>query len=121
MRQAVGYAGLNRGTLTAEHRSTPLKVATMSSAPAKRRKLGHSQDGAEVALESAASAGISRSRAFVLEAEELLDSVRLDYEIALDGVDALLHRTKGAVEAIKAHDPRPVYELRQLPREVFAC
>jgi len=82
----------------------------MDSAPAKRRKLDHSQDGAEAALESAASTGISRSRAFVLEAEELLDSVRLDYDTALQGADDLLHRIKGAVEGIKAHDPLPVRE-----------
>jgi U3 small nucleolar RNA-associated protein 22 len=80
----------------------------MDSAPAKRRKLDHRQDGAEVALQSAASTGISRSRAFVLEAEELLDSVRLDYGAALEGADGLLHRLKGAVEGIKAHDPLPV-------------
>lgn len=82
----------------------------MTSAPAKRRKLGHTQDGAEVALESAASTGISRFRAFFLEAEELLDSVGLDYGTALNGADDLLHRIKGAVEGIKAHDARPVRE-----------
>ncbi|KAK4032905.1 Nrap protein [Parachaetomium inaequale] len=80
----------------------------MDSAPAKRRKLDHTQDGAEAALESAASTGVSRSRAFVLEADELLDSVRLDYATALDGADGLLHRIKGAVEGIKAHDALPV-------------
>ena len=82
----------------------------MDSAPAKRRKLGHTQDGADAALESAASTGVSRSRAFVLEADELLNSVRLDYATALDGADGLLHRIKGAVEGIKAHDALPVRE-----------
>ncbi|KAK4150106.1 Nrap protein [Chaetomidium leptoderma] len=82
----------------------------MDSAPVKRRKLAHVQDGAEIALQSAASTGISRSRAFVLEAEELLDSVRLDYGTALEGVDDLLHRIKDAVEGIKSHDPRPLAE-----------
>jgi U3 small nucleolar RNA-associated protein 22 len=43
-----------------------------------------------------------------LEAEELLDSVRLDYETAFEGTDDLLHRVKGAIEAIKAHEPLPV-------------
>ena len=88
----------------------------MDSAPAKRRKLGHTKDGTDAALESAASTGISRSRAFVLETEELLASVRLDYETALDGADALLHRIKGAVEAIKPHDSLPVrLHQAQLP------
>lgn len=80
----------------------------MDSAPAKRRKLDHAQDGAELALESAASTGVSRSRAFVLEAEELLDSVRLDYATALEGADSLLHRIKNAIEVIKPHDALPV-------------
>ena len=80
----------------------------MDAAPAKRRRIGHAQDGAERALESAASTGFSRSRAFVLEAEELLDSVRLDYEAAFEGTDDLLHRVKGAIEAIKAHESLPV-------------
>lgn len=84
--------------------------------PAKRRKLDHGQDGAERALEQAASTGLSRSRAFVLEAEELLDSVRLDYAKAFDGADDLLHRIKDSVEAIKAHGPLPV---RELPAQVL--
>ncbi|KAK4124644.1 Nrap protein [Parathielavia appendiculata] len=82
----------------------------MDSAPAKRRKLNHKKDATDVALESAASTGVSRSRAFVLETEELLDSVRLDYGAALEGADDLLHRIKGVVEGIKAHEPLPVAE-----------
>ncbi|KAL2163451.1 hypothetical protein VTH06DRAFT_5509 [Thermothelomyces fergusii] len=80
----------------------------MDSTPAKRRKLDHFQDDAEVLLQSAASTGISRSRTFVLESEELLDSVRLDYEAALDGADDLLHRIKGTIENIKPHEPLPI-------------
>lgn len=59
-------------------------------------------------LQSAASTGLSKSRAFVLESDELLDSVRLDYGTALDGADDLLHRIKGAIESIKPHDALPV-------------
>lgn len=88
----------------------------MDAAPAKRRKLGHVPDDGELALESAAVTGISRSRAFVLETEELLDTVRLDYGADLDGADDLLHRVKGAIEAIKAHDPLPVCEPALLLR-----
>jgi U3 small nucleolar RNA-associated protein 22 len=88
----------------------------MDSAPVKRRKLGHAQDGADAVLESAASTGISRSRAFVLEADELLDSVRLDYATALAGADDLLHRIKAAVEGIKPHDFLPVRDQSPLPR-----
>ncbi|KAK4166544.1 putative nucleolar protein 6 [Cladorrhinum sp. PSN259] len=80
----------------------------MDSAPAKRRKLSHSQDGAEKALQSASTTGVSRSRAFVLEAEELLEEVRLDYGTALEGADELLHRIKGSIEAIKSQEPLPI-------------
>lgn len=94
-------------------RSAPHPFAAMDSAPTKRRKLDHTQDGAELALESAASTGVSRFRAFILEAEELLDSVRLDYGTALEGADGLLHRIKGVIEGIKAHDALPVGYLVQ--------
>ncbi|KAK4100366.1 Nrap protein [Parathielavia hyrcaniae] len=82
----------------------------MDSAPAKRRKLDHRKDATDVALESAALTGISRSRAFVLETDELLDSVRLDYGAAFEGADGLLHRIKGAVEGIKAQEALPAAE-----------
>ncbi|KAL2023734.1 hypothetical protein VTK56DRAFT_1448 [Thermocarpiscus australiensis] len=82
----------------------------MDSVPAKRRKIDHAQDDAEKALVSAASTGITRSRAFVLEAEELLDTVRLDYGSDLDGADDLLHRVKGVIEAVKPHDPLQIAE-----------
>ncbi|KAK4232003.1 putative nucleolar protein 6 [Podospora fimiseda] len=77
----------------------------MDSAPAKRRKLDHSQDGAEKALQTASTVGVSRSRAFVLETEELLQEVRLDYGTALEGADDLLYRIKGSIEAIKSQEP----------------
>ncbi|KAK4203525.1 putative nucleolar protein 6 [Triangularia verruculosa] len=83
----------------------------MDSGPAKRRKLDHSQDGAEKALESAVSTGgVSRSRAFILEAEELLEEVRIDYKTAFEGADQLLHKIKGSIEAIKAQEPLPILE-----------
>ncbi|KAL2117474.1 hypothetical protein VTJ04DRAFT_7134 [Mycothermus thermophilus] len=79
----------------------------MDSNPAKRRKLDHGADDAELALAAAAaaSAGLtSRSATFVLETEELLDSVCPDYESAFSGADELLHRIKGLIEGIEAHD-----------------
>ncbi|KAL1838520.1 hypothetical protein VTJ49DRAFT_2594 [Mycothermus thermophilus] len=82
----------------------------MNSNPAKRRKLDHAQDDAEVALAAAASAGISRSTTFILEAEELLDSVCPDYDAAFAGADDLLHRIKGFIEGIEAHDQLQIAE-----------
>lgn len=75
----------------------------MDSAPAKRRKLDHS-GSSSYALQSAASTGLSRSRAFILEVEELLKEVRLDYAIAFEGADGLLHRIKSSLEAIEPHE-----------------
>jgi len=89
----------------------------MDSSPAKRRKLAHSHDGGEKALQAAAT-GVSRSRAFALEAEELLEEVRLDYATALEGADELLHRIKNSIEAIKSQEPLPV---RNRPATRMAC
>ncbi|KAK3384972.1 Nrap protein [Podospora didyma] len=82
----------------------------METAPMKRRKLGHEDDGAEKILKSGASTRFSRSRAFILEADELLQEVQLDHTVALDGVDGLLHRIKGLIEAIEPHAPLPIVE-----------
>ncbi|KAK4653653.1 U3 snoRNP protein [Podospora pseudocomata] len=83
----------------------------MDSGPAKRRKLDHSQDGAGKALEAAVSTGgVSRSRAFILEAEELLEEVRIDYKTAFEGADQLLHKIKSSIETIKSQEPLPILE-----------
>ena len=76
----------------------------MDSGPAKRRKLDHTKGGSEKALQAVASVGMSRSRTFILEAEELLDEVGLDYATAFGGADELLRQIKGSIEAIEAHD-----------------
>ncbi|KAK3321601.1 Nrap protein [Apodospora peruviana] len=76
----------------------------MEPVSAKRRKLEHPISSEEVALVAAASTGLSRSRAFILEAEELLGEVKLSYGTALQGVDDLLHRIKGSIEAIEPHE-----------------
>ncbi len=80
----------------------------MDSAPAKRRKIEHSKGSTDKALQSAASTGISRSRAFILEAEELLEEVSLDYATAFAGADDLLHKIKGSIEAIEPQGSLPV-------------
>ncbi|EGS22173.1 uncharacterized protein CTHT_0016900 [Thermochaetoides thermophila DSM 1495] len=84
----------------------------MDAAPAKRRKIAHPDGNASIALEAAqaAATGVSRARAFVLETEEMLDSVDLDYSEAFDGADALLHRLKGSIETIPAHDAQPLLD-----------
>ncbi|KAL1875324.1 hypothetical protein VTK73DRAFT_10108 [Phialemonium thermophilum] len=79
----------------------------MTSVPTKRRKLGH-PDGE--LLESAMAVGIQQPTAFVLETEELLNEVRLDYSKALEGADDLLRQLKTSVEQIEPHDPVPIFE-----------
>jgi len=80
----------------------------MDAGPSKRRKLSHSEPSSDTVLQSAASVGLSKSRAFVLEADELLREVALDYEAAFKGADALLHKVKSSIEAIQPHESLPV-------------
>ncbi|KAK4218353.1 Nrap protein [Rhypophila decipiens] len=76
----------------------------MERTSAKRRKLDHSMEEPQGALVAAASTGLSKSRTFILEAEELLGEVKLDYAAAFEGAEGILHRIKGSIEAIKSHE-----------------
>lgn len=60
--------------------------------------------GSDKVLQTAASIGMSRSRTFILEAEELLEEVGLDYATAFGGAEELLHKIKGSIEAMETHD-----------------
>lgn len=85
----------------------------MDFSPAKRRKVDHpaSQgpvpDGA-AALDAPATAATSRPSTFVLQTQELLGEVRLDYEKCFAAADDLLYRIKSTIEAIEPQDPTPV-------------
>ena len=52
--------------------------------------------------------GSSGASAFVLETEELLREVKLDYPKALPGVDDTLRQFKDTIEALEPHEPTPV-------------
>lgn len=85
----------------------------MDTNPAKRRKVDHHKSRGPVAdgsaaLDAVAQAGTPRSSTFVLQTQELLREVRLDYNKTFAGADELLHRIKSTLEATKAHDPTPV-------------
>ncbi|KAJ9148608.1 U3 small nucleolar RNA-associated protein 22 [Pleurostoma richardsiae] len=85
----------------------------MDANPSKRRKLDHQDPAAPrdgLSLMSASSAGMYRPSTFILETEELLKEVRVDYGNTFAGADDLLHRIKNAIESIKPHDPIPVQE-----------
>jgi U3 small nucleolar RNA-associated protein 22 len=80
----------------------------MDSASSKRRKLDHVDSSSENVLQSATTAGLSKHRVFVLEAEELLGEVALDYATAFPGADTLLGDIKTSIESIEPHGPLPV-------------
>lgn len=84
----------------------------MEEASPKRRKLDHSSSHSHaqsLTYDSAASAGLYRPSTFILETEELLKEIRVDYGRALSGADSLLHDLKNAIESnIESHAPTPV-------------
>ncbi|KAJ4387965.1 U3 snoRNP protein [Gnomoniopsis smithogilvyi] len=87
----------------------------MDSNPAKRRKLEHqppcqdeSSTGVVDALDAAATAGTSRPSAFVLQTQELLREVRINYEKTFAGADDLLRQIKSTIEAIHPQSPTPI-------------
>ncbi|KAJ0115952.1 hypothetical protein J7T55_004122 [Diaporthe amygdali] len=86
----------------------------MDSNPAKRRKLDHESHGlvanGSAALDAAAQAGTPRPSTFALQAQELLNEVRLDYSKTFAGADDLLHRIKSTIEETKPHGPTPIHQ-----------
>ncbi|KAI0409357.1 Nrap protein [Xylaria palmicola] len=82
----------------------------MESNSPKRRKLDHANGGP--AFESAASSsmGASGSSAFVLETDELLKEVKLDYSKAFPGIDQTLRQFKEAIEGLEQYGPVPIEE-----------
>ncbi|KAG6357924.1 hypothetical protein INS49_013807 [Diaporthe citri] len=87
----------------------------MDTNPAKRRKVDHHESRGPVAngnaaLDAVAQAGTARSSTFVLQTQELLREVRLDYKKTFSGADELLHRIKSTLEATKPHDLTPIHQ-----------
>lgn len=106
-------------------KTTRSSKINMDTNPAKRRKVGHHESRGPVAdgsaaLDAIAQAGTPRSSTFVLQTQELLREVRLDYNKTFAGADELLHRIKSTLEATKAHDPTPVSPPPQ-PSGLMAC
>ncbi|KAI1082610.1 Nrap protein [Whalleya microplaca] len=79
----------------------------MESNTPKRRKLDHTNGGPsfESTNPSASSMGSSGASAFVLETEELLREVKLDYNKAFPGVDETLRQFKDSIESLEPHEP----------------
>ena len=84
----------------------------MDSNAAKRRKMEHS-NGAS--FPSAISPSSQRVTPFVMETDELLKEVKLDYGKTLEGADELLLKLKRSIEEMQPHGPIPVRSARPFP------
>ncbi len=87
----------------------------MESNSPKRRKLGHTPDGPTFETVASSSMGASGSSAFVLETDELLREVKLDYAKAFPGLDQTLRQLKDAIEGLEQYGPVPV-RIMETPR-----
>lgn len=75
----------------------------------KRRKLDHhSHGGPNLETAVSSSMGASGSSAFVLETDELLKEVKLDYSSAFHGLDQTLRQFKENIEGLAQYGPVPV-------------
>ncbi|KAI2469149.1 Nrap protein [Annulohypoxylon bovei var. microspora] len=85
----------------------------MEANTAKRRKIGHGNGGPtfETASLTASTMGASGASAFVLETDELLKEVKLDYTKTSANVQDSLRRLKDIIEASEPHEPHPIGDL----------
>lgn len=87
----------------------------MDANPAKRRKVdqtgAYSSGSNGPPLNIAAIGGTSRPSTFALQAQELLQELRIDYDKSFPGADETLRRIKAAIEAIQPQGPTPVSSL----------
>jgi U3 small nucleolar RNA-associated protein 22 len=74
---------------------------------AKRRKLGHAGDG-NFDLRDGGSSNASTASSFMLQAEELVGEVRMNYETAFEDADSSLHKLREAIDGVEPHGPLPV-------------
>ncbi|KAI0104236.1 Nrap protein [Nemania sp. FL0031] len=82
----------------------------MESNSPKRRKLDHSHGGPSFESVASSSMGASGSSAFVLETDELLKEVKVDYSKAFPGLDHTLRQFKEAIESLEQYGPVPIDE-----------
>ena len=88
----------------------------MESSSPKRRKLDHTNGGPAFETAASSSMGASGSSAFVLETDELLKEVKLDYSNAFAGLDQTLRQFKDAIEDLEQYGPVPVCKMKRLRR-----
>ncbi|KXJ89433.1 hypothetical protein Micbo1qcDRAFT_165514, partial [Microdochium bolleyi] len=82
----------------------------MEQTSAKRRKLDHATGG--LSLDNAAGSGMGAAgaTAFIMETEELLKEIRVDYSVMLPGADDKLRQFKEAIESLPPHEPTPIHD-----------
>ncbi|KAL2752218.1 hypothetical protein ACRALDRAFT_1053134 [Sodiomyces alcalophilus JCM 7366] len=80
----------------------------MESSP-KRRKVSSIGDS----LNSRNASALATASPFVLQTEELLKEVKVDYSTAFEDADALLKQLKDVIEGIPSLDPVPISDATQ--------
>lgn len=65
----------------------------------KRRKVSHA--GAAKSVKAAASP-------FILQTDELLKEVKVDYKSTFEGADELLKKLRDVIDGLPSHEPSPV-------------
>ncbi|KAI2622697.1 Nrap protein [Hypomontagnella submonticulosa] len=85
----------------------------METSTAKRRKIDHAngRSSLEAASASASTMGASGASAFVLETEELLKEVKLDYSVSSANVENTLRQFKDVIETLEPHEPLPITDV----------
>ncbi|KAI8231649.1 U3 small nucleolar RNA-associated protein 22 [Colletotrichum sp. SAR 10_96] len=69
----------------------------------KRRKVSHQGN-------TRSAVNIATASPFVLQTDELLKEVKVDYTKALSGADSLLHKIKNIIDEIESHGPISIAE-----------
>jgi U3 small nucleolar RNA-associated protein 22 len=74
---------------------------------AKRRKLHHPGKGL-FGVDAESSPTVSNATTFVLQTDELLREVKLDYSKSLPDIDSRLHKLRETIDSFEPHGPIPV-------------
>lgn len=82
--------------------------------------MDHTHGGPTFETIVSSSMGASGSSAFVLETDELLREVKLDYAKAFPGLDQTLRQFKEAIEGLEQYGPVPVCTTGPTPRRITA-
>ncbi|KAJ1324250.1 U3 small nucleolar RNA-associated protein 22 [Microdochium nivale] len=82
----------------------------MEQTSAKRRKLDHAAGGFSLENATGSGMGAAGATAFIMETEELLKEIRVDYSNTLPGAEDKLRKFKEAIEVLQPHEPVPIHD-----------